>query len=100
MKRDRSLVAALTVAVVVAVAGVPLVGWQGSIPIGATAFSVVALVNSGCGASRAVVWGALTSVLFGVGVIESGGLRDLLFTAGAVSFFAGMAAQVGMRPSR
>lgn len=100
MRRDRSLIGALAIAVVVAMAGFPLVGWQGSLPLGATAFYVVALVTSGCGIGRAAVWGALTGVLFVVGVLASGVLRDVLYSAGALSFFAGMAAQVGMRSSR
>ena len=88
MPEDRSLIVALVISTVVAVAAFPLLGWQGSLPLGAAAFGDVALIRSGYDLVRAIAWGLLVAVLIAAGLLVREPLGGVLYGLGAVLFFA------------
>jgi hypothetical protein len=92
MKLDRWLIGALAATAIVAVASYPLLGFSGSVPVGAATFGVAALVGSGYDAVRAVAWGLAVAALSATGILVPGLLGGVLYAAGAALFFAGFLA--------
>jgi hypothetical protein len=90
MSDDRSLVRAILIAGVAAIAAYPLLGLTGSIPIFAATFYVVALIGSGYSANRVVAWGVTVAALVAAGVLVPGLAGSVLYGAGAGLFFAGV----------
>ena len=84
--RDASQRVGVAIAALIGLAVLPFLGLAAGVGLGAVAFYVYSLVNSGYRPARAVLWGGLVSVLFITSIVAPEPLASVSLL-GAVAAF-------------